>query len=282
MSRPSLLPPVSRRLGHVAVRQVARVVPGPRELPRYFIVGAKRSGTTSFDEYLVAHPLVMRGLVEKGCRYYDVNYARGPAWFHRHLPPRVIVDLLERRLGARPLLGESSPYYAFHPDAPARIAADVPDARLFLLIRDPVQRAWSHHQYETARGFETLDFQTALEREQSRMAEGSEAERAFAHRHFSYLARSQYAAQIERLHQHFSREQLLVIESERLFAEPRQTMARALEHLGLSPHPQASYPVHKALPPSTVPPGSASWLVERLAADRARLVDLLGFEPVWA
>jgi hypothetical protein len=283
MSGPAttLLPPVSRRVRLRVARQLARTVPGAREMPRYFIVGAKRAGTTSLDEYLVDHPLVLRGLVEKGCRYYDINYDRGPAWFRQQLPPAVLVDRLERRLGSRPVLGESSPYYAYHPDAAARIAADVPDARIFLLVRDPVERAWSHHRYETARGFETLDFQAALEREEQRLTTGDAAARAFAHRHFSYLGRSAYAAQVQRLHDHFRPEQVLVLEGERLFADPEATMARAFAHLGLPPHRQAAYPAYKALGPAPVPPRSAVWLRERLAGDRARLVELVGFEPVW-
>ncbi|WP_435745241.1 hypothetical protein [Nocardioides sp. SYSU DS0663] len=281
----SLLPPVSRRAGHLARRQLTRLVPGPREYPAYSIVGAKRAGTTSLDEYLVDHPLVLRGLVEKGCRYYDVNYERGPAWFRRHLPPTSYVDRLERRLGGRPLVGESSPYYAYHPEAAARMAADVPGIRVFFVLRDPVQRAWSHHRYETARGFETLDFQAALEQEEARLTRGSVAERAFAHRHFSYLGRSRYGAQLERLHRVFGPEQVLVLQSERLFAEPAAVMARAFAHLGLEPHHQADYRAHKALVQGSgeapLPPGSEAWLRERLADDRALLTGLVDLEPVW-
>ena len=79
----TLLAPRRRRALHRVRRAGYRLRPGPRELPTYFIVGAKRAGTTSLDEYIKAHPLVLRGLVEKGCRYYDVNYDRGP----RLVPP---------------------------------------------------------------------------------------------------------------------------------------------------------------------------------------------------
>ena len=201
-------------------------MPGPRELPRYFIVGAKRAGTTSLDEYINAHPLVLRGLVEKGCRYYDVNYCRGPEWFRTQLLPVAEVDRLERKLGQRPILGESSPYYAFHPESAQRIAADVPDARLIFVLRDPVERAWSHYRYEVARGFETLDCAEAFATESSAVADPDTATRQRNHRHFSYAARSRYAEQLVRLRAPFDPEQVLVIESERLFDEPRATMDR--------------------------------------------------------
>ncbi|WP_372728609.1 sulfotransferase [Nocardioides sp.] len=281
--RPSLLPPLHRRVMHVVRRQLLRGWPGERERPSYFIIGGKRCGTTSLDEYLVAHPLVLRGLVEKGCRYYDVNFQRGPQWYARHLPPRRAVDRLEARRGTRPLLGESSPYYVFHPEAIGRIAADCPQARLFLLLRDPVQRAWSHYRYEVARGFEELDFLSALQQESARLAVDDPMQRAFAHRHFSYLGRSRYADQLARVHRHFDPGQVLVLESERLFADPADVMRRAFAHLGLPPHEQTRYPAHKGLgdgPP--IPAEAEEWLLERLADDRVRLGALLDFVPVWA
>ena len=112
----TLLAPRHGERSHLVRRAGYRLRPGPRELPRYFIVGAKRAGTTSLDEYINAHPLVLRGLVEKGCRYYDVNFSRGPDWFRKQLLPVATVDRLERKLGQRPIVGESSPYYAYLPD----------------------------------------------------------------------------------------------------------------------------------------------------------------------
>lgn len=274
MPSPSLLPPLSRRLRHVAARRLHALRRGERELPTYFIVGAKRAGTTSLDEYVVDHPLVLRGLVEKGCRYYDVNYGRGPAWFRSHLPLSADVDRLERDLGARPILGESSPYYCYHPEAPARIAADVPQARLLLVLRDPVQRAWSHYRYEVARGFETLGPEAALEAEAGRLAQPDETARWYSHRHHSYVGRSRYAEGLRRLWEHFPAEQVLVVQSERVFTEPEPTMARVFEHLGLPPHRQGDYRAHKALRAEAVPPAFAAAVGAAIADDVRDLGDL--------
>jgi hypothetical protein len=271
----SLLPPVSRRARHVLARRWHALRPGEREQPTYFVVGVKRAGTTSLDEYVTDHPLVMRGLVEKGSRYYDVNYHRGPAWYRSHLPLVADVDRLERSLGARPILGESSPYYCYHPDAAARIAADVPDARLLLLLRDPVQRAWSHYRYELARGFETLGPEEALDNEADRLAQPDPQERARAHRHFGYVGRSRYAEQLRRLHEHFTSEQVLVLRSETLFADPVTTMDRVFAHLGLPPHRQDEHRPHKALRPEQVPAAFAERVRAGIADDLADLGTLL-------
>ncbi len=276
-----LLAPRHRRALHRVRRAGYRLLPGRRELPGYFIVGAKRAGTTSLDEYINAHPLVLRGLVEKGCRYYDVNYWRGPDWFRQQLLPVSEVDRLERKLGQRPIVGESSPYYAFHPQAAGRIAADVPDARLIFLLRDPVERAWSHYRYEVARGFEPLDYADAFRAEDARLAEPDDHIRADNHRHFSYAARSRYAEQLVRLRAHFAPEQVLVIESERLFAEPHATMATVFDHLALDPLPVAPYETFKGQPASAVPDDAAAMIRSAVADDVGLLEGLLSRRPSW-
>jgi len=277
----TLLPPIGRRVRHVVDRAAYSMWRGDRELPTYLIVGAKRAGTTSLDEYLIGHPLVLRGLVEKGCRYYDVNFEKGRRWFERNLPPKPVVDRLERSLGARPILGESSPYYSFHPLAPRRIAADLPEARLFFALRDPVERAWSHHRYEVTRGFETLTFEEAIASEDRRLSEGDTASREFAHRHFSYMGRSRYAEQIERLRQWFTPAQIMVVDSERLFADPKAVMGDVFAHLRLEPHMQATYRAHKPLPAEAVPPREAAMVREMLEDDIRKLPSLVDIGPRW-
>lgn len=277
----SLLPPLSRRVRHLAARRLHALRRGERELPSYFIVGAKRAGTTSLDEYVVDHPFVLRGLVEKGCRYYDVNYHRGPDWFARHLPLRADVDRLEASLGGRPIFGESSPYYCFHPEAPARIAGDVPDGRLLFVLRDPVERAWSHYRYEVARGFETLGPGAALEAEGTRLEQDDGEARWFAHRHHSYVGRSRYAEQLTRLREHFAEDQILVVQSEQVFAEPEATMTRVFTHLGLPPHAQGAYRAHKALAAEDVPEGFRAHVEAAVADDLARLSTLAPELPAW-
>lgn len=277
----SLLPPVSRRLRHLVARRARALRRGERELPTYFIVGAKRAGTTSLDEYLVDHPLVVRGLVEKGCRYYDVNYHRGPAWFRTHLPLRSDIDRLESRLGARPVFGESSPYYSFYPDAPARIAADVPGARLLFVLREPVERAWSHYRYEVSRGFEDLDPDAALAAEPERLRQRDEEAREFSHRHHSYVGRSRYAEGLHRLHRQFASDQVLLVRSEDVFTAPQATMERVYKHLGLPPHTSAAYLAHKALHAEDVPLSFRTTVEQAVADDLEDLAGLAPCFPMW-
>ncbi len=191
------------------------------------------------------------------------------------------VDRLERKLGQRPIMGESSPYYAYHPTAAARIAADVPDARLIFVLRDPVERAWSHYRYEVARGFEHLDAAEAFAAEPARLAEPDDRTRLHHHRHHSYADRSRYAEQLLRLRSHFDPEQVLVIESERLFAEPRATMETVFAHLALDPVPLSSYSTFKGQSASEVPAETAELVRAAVADDVAQLKGLLEQPPSW-
>lgn len=281
LTRDPLLAPVSRRAGHVVRRALHGLVPGPREYPQWFVVGAKRAGTTSLVEYVLQHPGTMRSLVEKGSRWFDVNHDRGVEWFERTLPSTRWVDLLERRRGVRPVVGESSPYLCFHPDAAARIAATVDDPRLVLLLREPVARAWSHHRYEVARGFEQLPFDEAIAAESARLSTPDENDRARHHRHHSYVARSRYADQVERLREEVGRDRLLVLESERLFESPAATMALVHDHLGLTPFVGEYGRAHKANPGAGVPAAARDLVAPLVADSNARLAGMLDDPPRW-
>src|SRR5439155_3447898 len=140
-----------------------------RMLPDYLIIGAQRAGTTSLYLYLTQHPCVAPVVIGKGVHYFDVDFAKGPGWYRGHFP--VAARRYLSRVGRdRPLItGEGSPYYLFHPLVPERVAALLPEARLIALLRDPVERAYSHYQHFVERGIETLTFEQALEAEPERL-----------------------------------------------------------------------------------------------------------------
>src|SRR3954453_12461513 len=128
-------------------------------------------------------------------------------------------------LRQRPLVGEASPSYLFHPLAPDRVARLLPDARLIALLRSPVERAFSHYQHEVALGREPLSFEEAIDREDERMR--GELEHMlrdpyyFSHTwwNYTYVARGRYAEQLERWFADFPREQLLVLLTDELAAD---------------------------------------------------------------
>lgn len=276
------------RTGRIAAaRVVRRVVPSDRLLPSYLIVGTKRGGSTSLHEYILRHPDVLPAAVAKGTRYFDVNHGRGWRWYESHFPTTRAAERHHRAHGRDPIVGEASPYYSFHPLAAPRIARELPDARLVLVVREPVERAWSHYRYEVARGFETLDIDAALDAEDERLA--GEAERlttdpeyvSHAHRHFSYLARGRYAEQIRRLWDHVGRDRLLVVSSERLFADAPAVLDEVATHLGLAPFPAIAARAHKANEPADVPDTVRTRLRAYYEEPNEELFALLGVRFAW-
>ena len=279
----------SRRTVPLRLRRVAgRAVPGRRMTPTFIIGGVKRGGTTSLDQYLRRHPDVIAPVVAKGSRFFDVNHAVATAWYRSHFAFERTARRHTRRTGRPAVTGESSPYTIFHPLSGARLATTHPDIRVILVLRDPTQRAWSHFQYETKRGFETLGIHDALDAESERLA--GEDERlvadptyvSFAHRHWSYLARGRYAEQLERFWTSIPSEQVLVVRSEDLFDAPSVQLRRVTDFLGLAPFELESYDAWKATPYAPIPDDVRGRLVQYYRPRNETLAALLGPEYRWA
>jgi hypothetical protein len=204
-----------RAWAHAAVPDGLPGAPG--RLPEFLIIGAQRCGTTSLYRYLAAHPSV-RTASGKELQFLSLHHRRGRRWYRGHFP--------SRPPGVQSF--EASPYYLFDPDVPARAAELLPDARFVALLRDPVERAYSHYLHSRAYGVEPLSFADALDAEPARLAAGGHS----ARRRYSYVARGRYAEQLERWFARVPRERVLVLRTERLSAD----YPRVLDFLGLEPH----------------------------------------------
>ena len=203
------------------------------------------------------------------------------------LPIRAIADRRVAATGHRAVSGEASPYYLFHPLAPARIARDLPAVRLMVLLRDPVERAISAHRQETARGFETEPFERALELEETRLAgeleriEGDPDYVSFSHQHHAYLARGRYAEQLRPLFDLVGQERLLVVESASLFATPQAVWERVLEFLGLPMWNPLVFGRHNAQASAPIPDRLRGRLEKYFEPHDAELTAWLGEVPTW-
>lgn len=202
-------------------------------LPSFLIIGTQKGGTTSLYRYLAQHPQVLEAS-RKEVHYFDINYSKGETWYRSHFPAA-------RRLPHGCITGEGSPYYMCHPHAPQRIANLLPNARLIALLRNPVERAISHYFHSQRNGREPLPIAEAIAAEESRI--DAEYQRmcansryiSRAHRWFSYKARGRYLEQLQNVLSHFGPEQLLILKSEDLFADPQRILDLACMHLGIRP-----------------------------------------------
>lgn len=187
-------------------------------LPNFLIVGAMRSGTTSLARYLGAHPDVFVA-PEKEVHFFDRNFERGLDWYR------------QRFAGADqvPAVGEATQTYMYEEQAVSRLRSTLPRARLIAILRDPVDRAYSHYWLNRTLGSEALSFEDALEREPERLASGDVA----SSRTFSYLDRGRYLPQLERICALYSRSSVHVLLFDDVRDRPADAYADACSFLGV-------------------------------------------------
>lgn len=196
----------------------------PAPLVDFIVVGVQKAGTTALFDYLLDDPAYSLSKV-KEVHFFDdesVNWAAPD-----YAPYHAQFDW------ERPAIrGEATPIYLYWPRSLQRIGAYNPKVRLIVMLRDPVQRAWSHWRMETSRGVETRPFSWCIRQGRARLFEG---EPWGAHREFSYVERGFYGEQIERLFSLFPREQVLILTAEELRQDPSKTLATLSEFLGAVP-----------------------------------------------
>ena len=279
-----------RRVGDVRAG-TGRLTSRWRPLPQTLLIGGQRCGTTFLFYALADHPGVARP-VSKEVGYFTHHWRRDDAWYRGHFPlqPRA-----GTALGRRPAVTlDATPYYLFHPRAAARAASVVPEAKLLVLLRDPVERAYSHYWHSVHRGWEELDFADALAAEEERLA--GETARLLTdpdcvsvpHRVHSYLARGRYAEQLAEWLRHFPREQLFVARSEDFFGDPARWYGEIASFLGLPawrPDFAAARRAASTLAsPRHLPMPKAvrAQLQDYYRDDNAALAELLGWPRTWA
>lgn len=254
--------------------------------PNFIVAGAQRCGTTSLFRVLMAHPQIVRPTFHKGVNYFDINYDRGPNWYRGHFPTRAAARLKTAKFGA-PMAFDASGYYMYHPFAIERLARALPSAKIVVMLRDPVERAYSAYQHERARGYEWESYERALELEDARLRGEVDRMRldpryeSFAHRHHSYQHRGQYAEQLDRIFRFFPAEQVHVLESEGFFANPADTYQELIRFLGLRPFLPRQFGRYNARDRAPMATATRKMLQDRFAPYDIELVSMLRREPAW-
>ena len=209
-------------------------------MPDFFVVGAARSATTSLHYYLQQHPeIVMSATKEPNHFVFDhgVQPARplidSPSIIAKSVADRSTYEALFAGSTPGQRLGDASPLYLYVPEAAANIHAEVPDARIIALLRNPVDRAYSHHMHihrlpreETIPAFrQACEAEIAAADDGSRYGTGSHV-----------LRMGRYAEQVERYLDRFGRESVAVLTYESFQREPAAGLERICSLLGVSDH----------------------------------------------
>lgn len=280
-------------LANAGTRRYALATASRRPAPDFLVIGTKRGGTTSLFNYLLMHPGVLglfpqsRG--KKSTDYFFKERHRGAAWYRSHFHTREHRRLLTRRLGYEPVGGEASPYYMWDPRIAAHVAEVAPDVRAVVLLRDPVERAWSHYQERIENGVEPLSFEDALAAEEARTA--GELDRMLAdptyyseaHDWYTYRARGIYLPQLKNWLSVFPQEQLLVLRSEDMYLDVQAFFDQVCSFLGVPSHTlPTTRPFNASRATSSMPEAARAELTAYFAPHNAELEEFLGRPLGWS
>jgi len=206
-------------------------------LPDFLIVGAQRSGTTTLYRNLIQHPLILP-CIRKEVHYFDRYYNCDENWYRGHFPTFHQMQRLELKYGQKPITGEATPNYMIDPSTINRIAKTIPDARLIVLLRNPVDRAFSNYHMNIRKGNEHRSFEEVLESDPVLSAESvenimSDPSSWYGKRKKNLLQRGLYVYQLEDLYMRFPKENILVLQAEQIFKNESKIFSEIINFLDL-------------------------------------------------
>ncbi|WP_170576230.1 sulfotransferase domain-containing protein [Ruegeria atlantica] len=210
-----------------------------RALPNFIVIGAHKAGTSSFYKNLTTHPQIWPAWT-KEVHYFDQSEPPPLSWYRAHFPP-------ERELSAHgAITGEASPSYCLFPNLPALVHQCIPRCKIIMLLRNPVTRAYSAHQYNLRGGMIDLSFEDWIERDFTRL-DGRIVDQGIFEEFMSVpsaleyvptaLLRGVYVEQLKFWHAVIPQDQMLVLNSTDYFADPPAILRSvATDFLGLDDH----------------------------------------------
>lgn len=199
--------------------------------PNFFIVGAAKCGTTSLYSELRKHPDVFLPEIKEPHYFARCPPASKPWETHCSGDLSAYQQLYIDSAG-RSAIGDASPSYLLDEESASRIHAVRPDAKIIVILRDPVARAHSAYLMNQVGGYEpsSISFKDALRQDIARENKGWGVSRM-------YVEAGMYCSQVHRYLDLFGSEQVLVLLSEHLKNKPQDLYAGIARHLGITPEP---------------------------------------------
>jgi hypothetical protein len=264
------------------INKSTRIATTPiRILPSFIIIGAKKCGTTSLFNYLSEHPNI-GAPTWKEISYFNTHFAKGRLWYKSFFPIS-IPNTESQDL----ITGEATASYICDPQAPERIASVLPNVKLIILLRNPVDRAYSHYHHTKRIGRENLDFENAIASEELRLEqiENKDQKSGFNYHeayNYTYLSSGRYAEQLKNWFNLFDKQQLLILKSEDFFTHPEAIYQQVLDFLKL-PYwsPQRFKKYNYNLYSQTIQPHIKKDLKEYFQPHNQKLYELLGVDFCW-
>ena len=201
-----------------------------RVLPDFFVIGVVRSGTTSMYHYLDQHPSIVKSAYDE-IGFFDDNFRLGWSWYRSLFPTRMKKEKIKEETGNF-LTFDDTPFYIYNEIVAKRIREFFPNGKIIVLLRNPIDRAYSNYILGVRRGDEKRSFEEAVLEEMEHIKQYSEIQiDEFLSQ--SYLGRGLYALQLEIWFRYFKRENILIIKSEDFSKNTQRIMEQVFRFLDL-------------------------------------------------
>lgn len=251
-------------------------VTGLGSYPDFFIIGAQKSGTTSLYEYLVKSSTDILHARSKELYFFSEFFDRGFRFYESNFP------ILKKRK----MTGEATPDYLFYHKCPSRIYEYNPKAKIIVILRDPVERAFSQYAHQNytwkTRAADPMFFSDAIRAEEERFKVEDLSKFYYEYKYYSYKSRGLYYKQICNWLSLFPLNQLYIVFMDDLEKEPKKLVSGVLEFLGARNNVQGvKYAVRNKSPDSAISDGDRLYLREFFKEDSDSLFKLLGETPRW-
>jgi hypothetical protein len=190
----------------------------------FLIVGAQKAGTSALYEYLREHPEICMS------RRKEVHFFDDDDLFEQDAADYAAYHSYFNLTPYHQIAGEATPIYMYWRAAPRRIWQYNPRMRILMLLRNPIERAYSHWNMERNRSAESLSFFEAITQERDRCRVALPQQ----HRLFSYVDRGYYSDQLREIWRFFPKSQTMVLRSEELRDDPKRLLDRVCKFLNVS------------------------------------------------
>jgi hypothetical protein len=234
------------------------VAAASRRWPNLFLVGAAKAGTTSLYDALARHPAIYMSPVKEPHYFSRIEPSPERSAFFPHVTEEPEYLALFEGATGEELVGEASTSYLWEPHTAERIKRSVPEARILIMLRDPVERAYSQYWNDVREGLERRSFLDALKEEQ-RSAPGAWGVTSL------YIECGLYADQVSRYLERFG-DRVHVLFFEEFIEDEARAIAEVHAFLGL--RPADGGPESRRMNPSSLPRNRLSRAL--LASGRVR------------
>lgn len=207
------------------IKMILRKLSPFKRTVNFVICGTQKGGTTALDAYLREHPEVCMA------NRKEVHFFDHEEYFANGNPDYSKYHVFFNPNKTHKVLGEATPIYMYWRDSPKRIFEYNREMKIIVILRNPVERAYSHWNMERSRHADNLSFRDAINTESERCGEAL----PYQHRVFSYIDRGHYLDQLRRIWEYFPKEQVLVLKNADLKLSPEETLNQAASFLGITP-----------------------------------------------